>query len=93
MNIKYYEDDDILVQRFNNNPIVREVSQSWNINISYDKDGNIVQIVILEAKEKGLYPAKSLRGFLQYTGTPVPIDQLCKPVEYTDITHHRTRQI
>jgi carotenoid cleavage dioxygenase-like enzyme len=56
MSIKYYEDDDILVQRFSNNPIVREVSQGWNINTSYDKDGHIVQIVILEAKEKGLYP-------------------------------------
>lgn len=56
MNIKYYEADDILVQRFSDNPIVKEVSQGWNINISYDKEGSIVQIVILEAKEKGLYP-------------------------------------
>ncbi|MEZ5537862.1 MAG: DUF2283 domain-containing protein [Thiolinea sp.] len=56
MNTKYYEADDILVQTFSDNPIVKEVSQGWNINISYDKDGGIVQIVILEAKEKGLYP-------------------------------------
>lgn len=62
MNIKYYEDDDILVQRFSDNPIVREVSQGWNINISYDKDGNIVQIVILEAKEKGLYPVIPMKA-------------------------------
>ncbi|MDQ5770424.1 hypothetical protein [Thiothrix subterranea] len=28
--------------------------------------------------------AKLLRGFLQHTGATVPIDQLCKPVEYSD---------
>ncbi|PID99774.1 MAG: hypothetical protein CSA79_06460 [Thiothrix nivea] len=61
MKTKYYEADDILVQRFSDNPIVREVSQDWNINISYDKDGNIVQIVILEAKEKGLYPVEPIQ--------------------------------
>lgn len=57
MNTKYYEDDDILVIRLSDNPITREVSQGWNVNISYDKDGKVVQIVILEAMEKGLYPA------------------------------------
>lgn len=25
-------------------------------------------------------PAKSLRGFLQHTGTPIPIKELCKPI-------------
>lgn len=29
-------------------------------------------------------PAKSLRGFLQYTGEPVPTEMLCKPVEYNN---------
>ena len=42
----------ILVLKLSDQPIVREVSQGWNINISYDKDVNIVQIVILEAQEK-----------------------------------------
>lgn len=60
MNTKYYEDDDILVIRLNDNPITKEVSQDWNINISYDKNGHIVQMVILEAKEKGLFPALSV---------------------------------
>lgn len=62
MSMKYYEEDDILVQRFSDNPITREVSQGWNINISYDKDGNIVQIVILETKEKGLYPVVPMKN-------------------------------
>ncbi|HGG58823.1 MAG TPA: AbrB/MazE/SpoVT family DNA-binding domain-containing protein [Gammaproteobacteria bacterium] len=29
-------------------------------------------------------PAKSLRGFLQHTGEPVPTETLCKPVDYTN---------
>jgi len=29
-------------------------------------------------------PAKSLRGFLQHAGTPIPTKDLCKPVEYTN---------
>ena len=28
--------------------------------------------------------AKSLRGCLQHTGNPIPTNQLCKPVEYTN---------
>lgn len=60
MNTKYYEDDDILVIRLSDNPISKEVSQGWNVNVSYDKDGQIVQMVILEAKEKGLFPAMSV---------------------------------
>lgn len=33
---------------------------------------------------KNLSSAKLLKGFLQHTGSPVPLDQLCKPVEYHD---------
>lgn len=52
----YYPEDDILVLKFSDKPIVREVSQDWNINVSYDSSGDIVEMVILEAKEKGLFP-------------------------------------
>ena len=40
--------------------------------------------VMLQTKkpEKKKLSAKSLRGFLQQTGDPVPTKQLCKPVEY-----------
>ena len=31
----YYPDDDILVVKFSDKPIVRERSQDWNINLSY----------------------------------------------------------
>lgn len=30
------------------------------------------------------YPAKSLRGFLQYKGEKVSTEQLCQPVEYSN---------
>lgn len=33
---------------------------------------------------KNKISAKSLRGCLQHTGSPIPTDQLCKPVEYTN---------
>ncbi len=35
-----------------------------------------------KAHEKNKHTAKSLRGFLQHKGEPVPTEQLCKPVEY-----------
>lgn len=59
MNSKYYEEDDTLVMTFSDHKVEREVSQGWNINVSYDANNNIAEIVILEAKEKGLYPVTS----------------------------------
>ncbi|MBF0379423.1 MAG: DUF2283 domain-containing protein [Magnetococcales bacterium] len=55
----YYPEDDILVMRLSDNPAVKDVSQSWNVNVSYGADGEVVEIVILEAKEKGLFPIKT----------------------------------
>ena len=52
----YVESDDILQIRVSDKPIVREVSQDWNTNISYAEDGSIVEIVLLDAKKEGLLP-------------------------------------
>ena len=52
----YFESDDILQIRVSDKPIVREVSQDWNTNISYAEDGSIVEIVLLDAKKEGLLP-------------------------------------
>ncbi len=52
----YYPEDDILEIRFSDSPIVKEIAQDWDIVISYDEQGNIVEIVILDAKSKGLVP-------------------------------------
>jgi len=37
-----------------------------------------------KASQQPKRPAKSLRGFLQHTGTPVSTEALCQPVEYSD---------
>lgn len=56
MKTAYFPEDDILVLHLSDEPVVREIWPSWNVNISYTAAGEIAEIVILEAKEKGLYP-------------------------------------
>ncbi len=56
MKTTYFEDDDTLVIRLSDKPIVREVSQDWNTHISYAEDGTVVETVILEARECGAWP-------------------------------------
>ncbi len=56
MRTTYYPDDDILELHFSEEPIVREVSQNWNIHLSYDAQGRIVEVVVLDARAIGLYP-------------------------------------
>jgi len=57
MKATYYADDDILEIRLSDAPIAREVSQGWNVNLSFDAGGNLVELVILEAHEAGMLPA------------------------------------
>jgi hypothetical protein len=52
----YFENDDILQIRVSDKPIVREISQGWNANISDVEDGSIVEIVWLDVKKEGLLP-------------------------------------
>jgi len=54
----YFENDDIRQIRMLDKPIVREVTQDWHTNISYAEDGTIVEIVLLDAKRKGLLPVE-----------------------------------
>ena len=56
MKTVYYEQDDILEIRVSDKPVVREVSQGWNTNVSFAEDGSIVEIVLLDAKKEGLMP-------------------------------------
>jgi hypothetical protein len=58
----YHEDDDILEIRVSDQPVAREVSHGWNINIAYAADGSVVEIVLLEAREKGLLPMMTERA-------------------------------
>ena len=59
MKTTYYPQDDILVIRFSEKPIVREVSQDWNVNLSYASDGSIVELVVLDAVKMGFMPFHS----------------------------------
>jgi hypothetical protein len=52
----YYPEDDILFMRFNDKPIVREVSHNWHLNMAYAADGDLVEMTILDAKKEGIYP-------------------------------------
>lgn len=56
MHTTYFDEDDILVFRLSDKPIVRGVSQNWNTHISYAEDGSTVEVVLLEARANGAYP-------------------------------------
>ncbi|QVL50923.1 MAG: DUF2283 domain-containing protein [Thiocapsa sp.] len=62
MKTTYYEDDDILAIHVSDQPIAREVSHGWNLNIAYAADGSVVEIVLLEAHEQGLFPVTTERA-------------------------------
>ena len=62
MKTTYYEDDDILEIQVSEQPVAREVSHGWNVNIAYAADGSVVEIVLLEAREKGLFPVTTDRA-------------------------------
>jgi hypothetical protein len=55
MQITYYEEDDILFIKFNDDPIIRDVSHGWNVNVSYTAQG-IGEMTLLDAKATGLLP-------------------------------------
>jgi Protein of unknown function (DUF2283) len=58
MNTIYFENDDILEIRFSDAPAAKEFSKDWNTCISLDAAGNIVQMVVLDAKKIGAYPVQ-----------------------------------
>lgn len=52
----YYPQDDILEILLSDKPVAREVSQDWNVNVSYAADGSVVGLVILDAVKAGFMP-------------------------------------
>jgi len=62
MRTVYRLEDGILEIRFSNKPVVREVSQDWNVNLSYAGDGSLVELVILDAVASGFIPFESESG-------------------------------
>lgn len=59
MRTTYYPQDDILEIRFSDKTVAREVSQDWNVNVSFAADGSVVEIVILDAVKAGFMPFHS----------------------------------
>ena len=55
MEISYNEEDDILFIQFNNEPIIRDISYGWHVNVGMTEQG-IGQITILDAKATNLLP-------------------------------------
>ncbi len=52
MKATWFEKDDTLVVRFSDKPIVREASRDWHTHISYSVEGDVVEMVVLEAKKR-----------------------------------------
>jgi uncharacterized protein YuzE len=58
MRIKYDDKEDILHIEFSKEPIVKDVSYGWNINIGYAAQG-IAEVTILDAKANGYWPLEN----------------------------------
>lgn len=53
--VTYWPEDDILEVRFSDKHITRETSESWNIHKSYAEDGELVEVVFLDAVKEGYF--------------------------------------
>lgn len=62
MRITYDDQDDILCIEFSKEPIVKDVSHGWNVNIGYTAKG-IAEITVLDAKAAGYWPLGMSRGY------------------------------
>ena len=66
MKIKYDKDEDILFIEFSKQPIVKDVSHGWNINIGYGDKG-IAEITILDARAAGYWPLEKIEDLNLFT--------------------------
>ncbi|MBF0098688.1 MAG: DUF2283 domain-containing protein [Magnetococcales bacterium] len=64
MNIDYDAQEDILFIRFSQDPVERDISYGWNVNVGMTANG-IGQITILDAKADGLLPLRLPESVLQ----------------------------
>ena len=55
IHVTYWPEDDILEVRFSNKSIARETSESWNIHKSFTEDGELVEVVFLDAVKEGYF--------------------------------------
>ena len=61
MRITYDDQDDILCIEFSKEPIVKDVSHGWNVNIGYTAKG-IAEITVLDVKAAGYWPLEDVQG-------------------------------
>lgn len=61
MKITYDDKEDILRIGFSGRPIIRDVSQGWNVNIGYAANG-IAEITILDARASGAWPVEMVNS-------------------------------
>lgn len=55
MEMKYDEVEDVLVLRFTDEPLLKDISYGWNVLIAMTHSG-IGQVTVLDAKQSGLLP-------------------------------------
>ena len=55
MEIRYDEEEDVLVLRFTEEPLLKDISYGWNVMIAMSHNG-IGQVTILDAKQSGMLP-------------------------------------
>lgn len=53
--MKYDEEEDVLVLRFSNEPLLKDISYGWNVLVAMTHSG-IGQVTILNAKDSGMLP-------------------------------------
>ena len=63
MKIEYDDQDDILRIEFSKEPIVKDVSHGWNVNVGCAAHG-IAEITILDAKAAGYWPLENAKELL-----------------------------
>lgn len=62
MKTLYYPEDDILVLRLADSPVAYEESRRWNVNLSCDASGRVVEIVVLDAGARSAFPIEASRS-------------------------------
>ena len=64
MRLEYDDEEDILHIQLSKEPIVKDVSYGWNVNIGYGAKG-ITEITLLDAKANGYWPPENVQELLR----------------------------
>jgi uncharacterized protein YuzE len=64
MRLEYDHESDVLRIVFSQEPVVKDISHGWNINVGHGAHG-ISEITILDAKAKGYWPIENMQELLR----------------------------